>query len=95
MNQQQRQDAIVELVRHQGYASIEQLTEHFTVTPQTIRRDLNALSAEGLIRRVHGGAGLGLALCERIVSAHGGQLDFAHSALGGLQVRLRLPREAA
>jgi DeoR family glycerol-3-phosphate regulon repressor len=58
MNQQQRQDAIVELVRHQGYASIEQLTEHFTVTPQTIRRDLNALSAEGLIRRVHGGAGL-------------------------------------
>ncbi|MGM0703438.1 DeoR/GlpR family transcriptional regulator [Halomonas faecis] len=58
MNQQQRQDAIIALVRRQGYASIEQLTEHFTVTPQTIRRDLNALSAEGLIRRVHGGAGL-------------------------------------
>lgn len=58
MNQQQRQEAIVELVRRQGYASIEQLTEHFTVTPQTIRRDLNALSEEGMIRRVHGGAGL-------------------------------------
>ncbi|MDI5891401.1 DeoR/GlpR family transcriptional regulator [Halomonas rhizosphaerae] len=58
MNQQQRQDAIIELVRRQGYASIEQLTEHFTVTPQTIRRDLNTLSAEGRIRRVHGGAGL-------------------------------------
>ncbi|PMR68136.1 DeoR/GlpR family transcriptional regulator [Halomonas heilongjiangensis] len=58
MNQQQRQDAIVDLVRRQGYASIEQLTDHFTVTPQTIRRDLNALAGEGLIRRVHGGAGL-------------------------------------
>ncbi|TFH87371.1 DeoR/GlpR family transcriptional regulator [Billgrantia azerbaijanica] len=58
MNQQQRQDAIIELVRRQGYASIEQLTEHFAVTPQTVRRDLNALSSEGLIRRVHGGAGL-------------------------------------
>ncbi|HSH57476.1 MAG TPA: DeoR family transcriptional regulator, partial [Halomonas sp.] len=58
MNQQQRQDAIIELVRRQGYASIEQLTEHFAVTPQTIRRDLNTLAAEGHIRRVHGGAGL-------------------------------------
>ena len=58
MNQQQRQDAIIELVRRQGYASIEQLTEHFMVTPQTIRRDLNTLSNEGRIRRVHGGAGL-------------------------------------
>ncbi|WP_163557429.1 DeoR/GlpR family transcriptional regulator [Halomonas sp. NO4] len=58
MNQQHRQDAIIALVRRQGYASIEQLTDHFAVTPQTIRRDLNALSAEGLIRRVHGGAGL-------------------------------------
>ncbi|MCE8021200.1 DeoR/GlpR family transcriptional regulator [Halomonas sp. MCCC 1A11036] len=58
MNQQQRQDAIVDLVRRQGYASIEQLTDHFSVTPQTIRRDLNALAEEGMIRRVHGGAGL-------------------------------------
>lgn len=58
MNQQLRQNAIVELVRQQGYASIEQLTEHFDVTPQTIRRDLNALASEGMIRRVHGGAGI-------------------------------------
>lgn len=58
MNQRERQDAIVELIRHQGYATIEQLTSHFQVTPQTIRRDLNTLATEGLIRRVHGGAGL-------------------------------------
>lgn len=58
MNQHYRQDAIVELVRQNGYVSIEQLTEHFAVTPQTIRRDLNTLAEEGRIRRVHGGAGI-------------------------------------
>ncbi|WP_163649353.1 DeoR/GlpR family transcriptional regulator [Modicisalibacter sp. 'Wilcox'] len=58
MTQQQRHDAIIALVRRQGYASIEQLTRDFGVTPQTIRRDLNALADDGLIRRVHGGAGL-------------------------------------
>lgn len=58
MNQQQRQDAIVELVRQHGYMGIEQLTAHFSVTPQTVRRDLNALANEGRLRRVHGGAGL-------------------------------------
>jgi len=58
MNQQYRQDAIVELVRQHGYMSIEQLTEHFAVTPQTIRRDLNTLANEGRVRRVHGGVGV-------------------------------------
>ncbi|MBZ5874775.1 DeoR/GlpR family transcriptional regulator [Chromohalobacter israelensis] len=58
MTQQDRHDAIVTLVKRQGYASIEQLTQHFSVTPQTIRRDLNQLAAEGAVKRVHGGAGL-------------------------------------
>jgi len=41
--------------------------------------------------RAHGGAGLGLALCQRIVEAHGGQMRFARSPLGGLRVQLILP----
>ena len=40
--------------------------------------------------RALGGAGLGLALCRRIAEAHGGQLAFAHSPLGGLRVQLSL-----
>jgi two-component system sensor histidine kinase BaeS len=43
--------------------------------------------------RAHGGAGLGLALCRRIIEAHGGRLRFARSPLGGLQVQIRLPLE--
>ena len=46
---------------------------------------------DGSRSRAHGGAGLGLALCQRIVSACGGQLLFAGSPLGGLQVLVRLP----
>ncbi|MGC3872918.1 DeoR/GlpR family transcriptional regulator [Halomonas sp. GXIMD04776] len=58
MNQHRRHDAILTLLKRQGYASIEQLVQDFDVTPQTIRRDLNLLAAEGYLRRVHGGAGL-------------------------------------
>lgn len=41
--------------------------------------------------REQGGAGLGLALCRRIIETHGGELAFAHSPLGGLRVMLSLP----
>lgn len=53
-----RRQAIVELVRRQGFAPIDALAQQFAVTPQTIRRDLNQLSADGALQRFHGGAGL-------------------------------------
>jgi len=52
-----RHQNIIELVNEQGYVTIEELSEHFAVTPQTLRRDLNHLSTQQLLRRVHGGAG--------------------------------------
>jgi two-component system sensor histidine kinase BaeS len=39
-----------------------------------------------------GGSGLGLAICQVIANAHGGQLTAAASGLGGLSLRLELPR---
>lgn len=45
--------------------------------------------------RATGGAGLGLAVCRRIVADHGGELTFADSPLGGLRVSVRLPRSGA
>ncbi|SFU82284.1 DeoR/GlpR family transcriptional regulator [Xenorhabdus koppenhoeferi] len=58
MKQTQRHDAIIELVRLQGYVSTEELVEYFDVSPQTIRRDLNDLADKNKIQRHHGGAAL-------------------------------------
>ena len=44
MKQTQRHDAIIELVKKQGYVSTEELVEQFAVSPQTIRRDLGGFS---------------------------------------------------
>ena len=53
-----RQDQIINLVRDQGYASIEMMAEKFDVAQQTVRRDIIYLSEKGLLQRHHGGAGL-------------------------------------
>ena len=37
------------------------------------------------------GAGLGLAICSRIIEAHEGEIDAQHSPLGGLLMTVRLP----
>jgi DeoR family glycerol-3-phosphate regulon repressor len=55
MKQTQRHDAIIELVKQQGYVSTEELVEQFSVSPQTIRRDLNDLADQNKILRHHGG----------------------------------------
>ncbi|PJG86079.1 DeoR/GlpR family transcriptional regulator [Conservatibacter flavescens] len=56
MKQSIRHQKIVELVKLNGYASTEELVALLNVSPQTIRRDLNELAENGLIRRHHGGA---------------------------------------
>jgi len=58
MSQILRQDQILELVQKEGFVTIDFLVDHFKVTPQTIRRDLNNLADQGLIIRHHGGAGM-------------------------------------
>ena len=45
------------MVNAQGYASIEFLADKYRVSTQTIRRDIQALSEENLVTRLHGGAG--------------------------------------
>ena len=53
---EQRRVAIIELAQQEGFASIEALAQRFGVTPQTIRRDINALCEQGALKRFHGGA---------------------------------------
>ena len=51
-----RQDDILSLAEQEGYVSVENLAEAFTVTQQTIRRDINYLCDQELLVRTHGGA---------------------------------------
>lgn len=49
------QAQIAEMVRQQDVLRVEDLAIQFQVTTQTIRRDLNRLCQQGIVRRVHGG----------------------------------------
>lgn len=58
MGQQTRHEKITLFVKERGYVTIDELSAHFNVTPQTIRRDINTLADADKIRRHHGGASI-------------------------------------
>lgn len=53
-----RHEKIRKIVQTQGFVPIETLAQALSVTPQTIRRDINTLSDKGYMRRYHGGAAM-------------------------------------
>lgn len=53
-----RHKEIITLIKTSGFATVEEMSKLFNVTPQTIRRDINFLDEEGHVSRYHGGAGL-------------------------------------
>ncbi len=50
MSRLPRHEKILELVRTNGFMSIDELSRLLDVTPQTIRRDINGLCEENLLR---------------------------------------------
>jgi DeoR family glycerol-3-phosphate regulon repressor len=54
----QRHRAILELARAQNRVMVDDLATHFSVSVQTIRKDLNTLCDQRLLTRLHGGATL-------------------------------------
>jgi len=53
---EQRRRLILERLRERGVVRTSELSELFSVSPMTIRNDLNALAKEGELIRIHGGA---------------------------------------
>ena len=53
-----RHQKIIKNVQTHGFVTIDALAQAFSVTPQTIRRDINTLSEKGQLRRHHGGAAI-------------------------------------
>lgn len=52
----ERRNRIVRLLSSTGTVTVSQLSDEFGVTAETIRRDLDILEQENLLRRIHGGA---------------------------------------
>jgi DeoR family glycerol-3-phosphate regulon repressor len=53
-----RHEKIKKIVHSQGFVTSEALAQALSVTPQTIRRDINTLSEKGHLCRYHGGAAM-------------------------------------
>jgi DeoR family transcriptional regulator, glycerol-3-phosphate regulon repressor len=51
-----RHEEILQIAKENGRVMVEELAARFSVTPQTIRKDLNDLCDQRLLTRVHGGA---------------------------------------
>lgn len=51
-----RHAEIIELAKDQGRVLVDELAMRFSVSPQTIRKDLNDLCDKRLLSRIHGGA---------------------------------------
>ena len=56
MYAEERQQAMAQLIGQHGRLSVAELAETFSVTTETVRRDLSTLERIGLVRRMHGGA---------------------------------------
>jgi DeoR/GlpR family transcriptional regulator of sugar metabolism len=52
----QRQSIILDLLRREGQVIAKHVAEEFNLSEDTIRRDLREMAAQGLLKRVHGGA---------------------------------------
>jgi DeoR/GlpR family transcriptional regulator of sugar metabolism len=52
----ERQDRIVDILGEQGRISINNICDLFAISEATARRDLETLTVQGRVRRVHGGA---------------------------------------
>jgi DeoR family fructose operon transcriptional repressor len=62
---EERRQRVLELVGRHGFVSLSELAQAIQVSESTIRRDLDFLHQQGLLKRTHGGAmisGDGLAL---------------------------------
>ncbi|HEY4390612.1 MAG TPA: DeoR/GlpR family DNA-binding transcription regulator [Paenibacillus sp.] len=56
ISSEQRKRVIVEQLKQQGQVKVPDLSAYFTVSEETVRRDLVLLEKEGLAKRVYGGA---------------------------------------
>lgn len=77
-----RHQEIVNIVKHQGFAMIEDLAERLDVTAQTVRRDIAQLCDQGVLSRFHGGAGFSSSVSNLPYEARRGSLAREKQLIG-------------
>jgi len=73
---------ILKLARTEGIVTVDDLTERFDVTPQTIRKDLNQLCEDGSLQRTHGGARIASSVANLAYEARRLLADDQKAAIG-------------
>lgn len=53
---EERQQRIIEYLQKNGFVKVSDLSRQFNVSMETIRRDMDALEAQGILKKTHGGA---------------------------------------
>ena len=80
----------------EGDQTVIQVSDHGLGVPDAeIERLLRPFTRLDTARGQANGAGLGLAIVERVIKRHGGQLKLSNQASGGLAVKISLPRANA
>ncbi len=90
-NGTQRAEFILQQLLQQGRVDAEQLSQQLQVNSSTIRRDLERLEKQNLLRRVHGGA---IALDMLTYGAYGAHLTFQENMGKRVEEKTRIAQTA-
>ena len=82
-----RRLALLDVLQRDGEGQVRELAEAFRCSEMTVRRDLDALEREGVVRRVHGGAVR--------VQLRRDELPYAVRALEASEAKQRIGRAVA
>ncbi|QWT18016.1 DeoR/GlpR family DNA-binding transcription regulator [Collinsella sp. zg1085] len=81
MFQEERHQQIVERINRLGRVNVSDLAQDFSVSEDCIRKDLRMISAQGLCRRVYGGAIRAENLAERSIGERLEQFEVEKAAI--------------
>ena len=95
MNSNPRQIKLLDRVRAQGSATVEQLSEALGVTLQTVRRDVQRLADAGLLARFHGGVRVPSSTTENIAHQQRKNLSADGKARIAQAVARRVPHDCS
>ncbi len=95
MNSNPRQLKLLDLVRVQGVATVEQLSERLNVTLQTVRRDVQHLADAHLLIRFHGGVRVPSSTVENIAHQQRESLNAEGKARIARAVARRIPNDCS